>query len=94
MLQEKTPRQGETASAGFSRILEERMNDPRTHPVPGAEIEVLGKNKSSRRRVYSVAPNKVIYYKPCAEGLKLAVCNMAAWRKWAYPGRVVSRGQE
>lgn len=70
------------------------MNDPRSNPVPGAEIEVLGKNKSSRRIVHSVRSGKVTYYKPVVDGWKIATCTLAAWRKWAFNGRIVSRGQE
>lgn len=67
------------------------MNDPRVDPVPGAEIEVLGKNKSSRRVVQSVFSTTVCYYK--LGPMKFAHCTLAAWRKWAFNGRIVSRGQ-
>lgn len=70
------------------------MKDPRLDPVPGAEIEVLGKNKSSRRIVRSVNSDIVCFYKPALSGLKLTTCTLAAWRKWAFNGHIVSRGQE
>ena len=71
------------------------MNDPRTHPVPGAEVEVLGKNKSSRRAVHIVHKHgDVTYFKAVAGGWKIATCTLAAWRKWAFNGHVVARGQE
>lgn len=70
------------------------MNDPRTHPVPGAEIEVLGKNKSSRRRVLRVFSGGVEYQPlDSRRVLKMNTTTLAAWRKWAFNGHVVSRGQ-
>ncbi len=69
------------------------MNDPRTHPVPGAEVEVLGKNKSSRRVVLAVYQNKTLLYQDLRTMAKRAT-TFEAWRKWAFNGRVVAKGQE
>ena len=71
------------------------MNDPRMHPVPGAEVEVLGKNKSSRRRVLRVFGDNVEYQPLSSRNImKANTSTLAAWRKWAFNGHVVSRGKE
>ena len=68
------------------------MNDPRSTPVPFAEIEVSGK---PRRRVLRVYNGRVDYESPQRSGRWLTYStSITAWRKWAFNGRVVARGQE
>lgn len=68
--------------------------DPRVHPMPGAEIEVLGAKKSIRRRVLRVYNESVDYESPQRSGMWLTYTStLKAWRQWAFPGRVVSNGK-
>ncbi len=67
--------------------------DPRVYPAIGAEIEVLGAKKSSRRRVVSMTyKGSVVMYEDLRTGNKKTT-TLKAWRQWAFPGRVVSAGK-
>lgn len=68
------------------------MNDPRTNPVPGAEIEVIHKRGNTSRIVRRIYGTTVRYWDVNTQ--EIESCPINVWRKWAFNGRIVAGGEK